>query len=103
MIGNQVKQMASNLGAEVCGIAGVERFFGAPAGFHPADILGETKSVIVFGKQFPKGVFRAKTNTTYMLAREHLLREVDGIAVHLVSNLEAKRILCRTDPILRTL
>ncbi len=88
MTSMQVKELAFRLGADVCGIADVERFPNAPKGFHPVDILPETKSVIVFGKQFPKGVFRSKTNTTYMLTREHLLRAVDGIAVQLVSELE---------------
>jgi len=45
----KVKEMASNLGADTCGIASVEGFVKAPKGFHPRDIFPETKSSFLFG------------------------------------------------------
>ncbi|HNW50026.1 MAG TPA: hypothetical protein PKH79_03025 [Prolixibacteraceae bacterium] len=36
---NSIKEVAYSLGADVCGIANVERFTNAPKGFHPSDIF----------------------------------------------------------------
>ena len=41
-----IKQRAAELGADLCGIAPVERFSQAPAGFHPTDVLPDCRSVI---------------------------------------------------------
>jgi len=37
---NEIKEIAYSLGADLCGIACVERFNNAPTGFHPLDVLG---------------------------------------------------------------
>lgn len=60
-----IKKLVHSLGAEVCGIAETESFSSAPEGFHPADILPGAKSVIVYGRQFPKSLFAAATNAPY--------------------------------------
>jgi epoxyqueuosine reductase len=88
MTGPEIKNIAAGLGADACGIAGVERFAAAPEGFHPKDILPETRSVIAFGMQFPKGVFGAKSNAPYTLVREHHVRAVDEVSVRLAMALE---------------
>lgn len=36
----KVKEMVFLKGAEVCGIADIERFSNAPQGFHPTDVFG---------------------------------------------------------------
>jgi epoxyqueuosine reductase len=81
--------MAAGVGADICGIAGIKRFAEAPRGFHPSDILPGTESAVVFGKPFPKSVFRGDMYAPYMLARESLLRAVDGIALQLTMEIEA--------------
>ena len=85
-----IKAAAGAMGAEVCGIAGVERFTNAPKGFHPVDIFPKAGSVIVFGLQFPRSVFDAATNCPYTLARNWLLGRIDDIAVRLTFELESK-------------
>ncbi len=45
----QVKEFVLGLGATVVGVAGVERFEGAPRGHRPGDLLGHARSVIVMG------------------------------------------------------
>ncbi len=50
-----IKEILISLGADLCGIANIDRFYGAPKGFHPTDIYKECKSVIVFGLCLPKG------------------------------------------------
>jgi epoxyqueuosine reductase QueG len=48
-----IKQMANEKGAPLCGIAPVDRFEKAPAGFHPRDIYPGCKSVVVVASPFP--------------------------------------------------
>ena len=61
----QVKASALGLGARLCGIAPVERFGKAPAGFHPADIFPASKSVVVLAKLFPEGSIEAAGPVSY--------------------------------------
>jgi epoxyqueuosine reductase QueG len=76
-----VKTIVHSFGAEICGIASIERFKDAPEGFHPLDIYSEAKAVIVFGKQFPISVFESSSNVSYTLVRNKLIEMVDNIAV----------------------
>lgn len=88
MTSSEIKIIAANMGADVCGVAGVGRFAEAPEGFHPCDVLRGAESVIVFGKPFPKSVFMGDMYAPYMLFRENLLRAVDEIAVKLSMAIE---------------
>ena len=45
-LANDVKSLALELGADLVGIAPVERFEGAPKLYHPQNLLPQTKSVI---------------------------------------------------------
>ena len=45
----QVKQVMFSLGADLCGIASIDRFGDAPKGYHPLDVMPSCKSVISFG------------------------------------------------------
>lgn len=47
-----VKELMLSLGADLCGIASMDRFDGAPEGFHPLDVMPSCKSVISFGCRF---------------------------------------------------
>lgn len=48
MDSSKVKEILFSLGADLCGIASVDRFDDAPQGFHPLDVLPSCKSVISF-------------------------------------------------------
>ena len=53
MIHNEeIKNYLLQSGADLCGIAGIERFSDAPEGYHPTDVLPDCKSVIVIAKKF---------------------------------------------------
>jgi epoxyqueuosine reductase len=80
---NEIKKIAAESGADACGIASAASFAGAPKGFHPADILSDAESVIVFGKQFPEGTFRAKSTAPYTMVRNQLINRLDAIALNL--------------------
>ncbi len=54
----EVKNAAIRGGADVCGIASVERFEGAPPELHPSTLFPEARSVIVFGSRILKGCYK---------------------------------------------
>lgn len=58
MNSEQIKNLARKYGADLVGIAAIERFNGVPAHMHPASILPEAKSVIVVGRQVVRGALR---------------------------------------------
>ena len=91
MISNEiVKEVALGLGAQLCGVAPIERFSEAPNGFHPTDIFPETKTVIVIAKLFPEGVFQANSPVPYTAANDVLLNDVIRITCELCVELEKK-------------
>ncbi|MEO1814494.1 MAG: hypothetical protein ABGU93_02735 [Acetobacterium sp.] len=44
-----IRKKVLDLGADVCGFAGIERFIQAPEGFHPGDLYRACQVVIVIG------------------------------------------------------
>jgi epoxyqueuosine reductase QueG len=84
----EVKKMASALGVDVCGIANVERFEGAPAGHRPQDIFPECRSVIVLAKRIPVGLLHAKTPVPSTQANMLVNQELDVCGVSLALALE---------------
>jgi len=77
---DQIKNLLLDLGADVCGIANIDRFADAPAGFHPRDLFPGCKSVIVFGIALSKGLFVADQTLVYGHFNDSLCPEVDQIA-----------------------
>jgi len=51
MNAKMLKSLALKSGVDLCGIAPVERFRGAPEGFRPTDIYPSAKSVLVFANR----------------------------------------------------
>ena len=43
----KVKEIMKSLGADLCGIASIERFSEAPEGYHPRDVMPQCKSICV--------------------------------------------------------
>jgi epoxyqueuosine reductase len=90
MKNGKIKEIVFQLGADVCGIANIDRFKNAPEGFHPFDILSDAVSVIIFGKQFPKGTFISKSTAPYTLVRDRLTQDTDNLALKLSLKIEEK-------------
>jgi len=65
LIKDKIKNIFLNLGAEVCGVANIDRFTDAPKGFHPTDVYADCKSVIVFAKTLPKGIAKVSSRIIY--------------------------------------
>ncbi len=88
---NSIKQFVLKAGADICGIANIERFAGAPEGFHPRDIFEDCRSVIVFAKRLPKGVAKVSPRIIYGHMTEINLRELDRIALLIATKIEDMR------------
>jgi epoxyqueuosine reductase len=85
---NSVKSIALESGADLCGIASVDRFSNAPVGFRPTDIYTDTKSVVVVAKRFPEGPFLSKSPIPYTVASIMIIRDVINLACSLCCRLE---------------
>jgi epoxyqueuosine reductase len=83
-----VKGVLFGLGADLCGIAPLERFSGAPAGFHPRDIFGDCRSVVAFAKRLPVGVLDAESCVPYTRANNQAVTEVDSLIFYAALRLE---------------
>jgi len=93
MKSNEIKQILYDMGADLCGIAPVDRFADAPEGFHPHDILPSCKSVIVFAKSFSAGTLKCETNIPYTITRNILNSEMDVMAVKFCGIMEQSGII----------
>lgn len=69
------------MGADLCGIAPIERFDNAPKGFKSTDIYEECKSVLVFAK----GILGGSMNTSDCILDTHvnnvLHRKFEGLCM----------------------
>ncbi len=85
-----LKQQVTQMGADLCGIAPVDRFAHAPTGFHPQDILPACQSIIVVAVRFPASTLTAgKSQAAYTFVRNRLADQVDRITFRLAEELEA--------------
>ena len=93
MDSNDIKQALYDLGADICGIASIDRFTESPEGFHPTDTLPSCKSVIVFGKKFLKGTLDCNNTVPYTVTRNLLSNILDKIAIDFCNIMENKSII----------
>ena len=85
-----IKEVAFDLGAEECGIAGIERFSSAPEGFRPTDIYSDCRSVVVFLKSMPGEIIQADSPIPYTHAAYLMYSELDRIGIGLCRALETR-------------
>jgi ferredoxin len=64
----KVKEVGRAVGADLVGIASIDRFEGAPLEMHPASILPEAESVIVLAFRILRGALRGIEEGTYFAA-----------------------------------
>ena len=89
MITSQIiKKIASQCGADLCGIASVERFKQAPRGFHPKNIFHSTRSVIAFARRIPDSAFASPAPVPYTFLTTLVLNEVYQLTLSIVRELE---------------
>jgi len=78
---DRIKSIFLKFGADVCGIANVDRFAQAPQGFHPTDVYKECKSVVVFALGLPKGLNAVSPRIVYHRFNSMSLKQLDSIAM----------------------
>ncbi len=88
MTAGVVKSIAMDLGADLCGVAPVDRFSGAPTGFHPNDIFGDCRSVLVFASRLPTGSLFASSCVPYTYFNRLITTEVEALTLTLSRKLE---------------
>lgn len=84
---NAISKKVKELGADVCGIANIDRFGDAPKGFHPTDIYPDCKSVIIFGIALPKGLTKVPT-IIYGHFNYDICKRIDAIALQTAKVIE---------------
>jgi epoxyqueuosine reductase len=87
-IEDTIKSLAYDLGADLCGIAPVERFAHAPAGFQPRDLFPQARSVVVLATRFPEGPFHAVSAIPYTTTCNVILMGVTRLTITLCSAIE---------------
>ena len=89
-----VKEIMLSLGADLCGIASIDRFEDAPKGFHPLNVLPTCKSVISFGCRFPVGTLKCKSPVPYTRVRNSITPKLDAIALDFCIEMEKLGVIC---------
>jgi epoxyqueuosine reductase len=85
---NEIKSTALEHGADICGIAPVDRFSSAPKGFHPNDVYSDCQSVLVFAKNLPTESLFTSSCIPYTYINRVITEEVDGLTLTLSRKLE---------------
>jgi len=93
MLSSDIKQILYNMGADLCGIASIDRFNEAPKGFHPCDVLPTCKTVVVFVKQFLSGPLHCNTTVPYTIIRNMLSDRLDKMSFQFCEAMERNGIL----------
>jgi epoxyqueuosine reductase len=84
----QIKNIFLKLGADLCGIANIDRFVDAPKGFHPSNIYPDCKSVIVFALSIPRGTALVNPRIIYQHFNHISPVELDRIAYFAAGKIE---------------
>ena len=90
----RVKEILSALGADLCGIASMDRFANASKGYHPLDVFPACKSAISFGCRFPVGALNSKSDVPYTMVRNAITRKLDTMALDFCIELERHQVTC---------
>lgn len=90
----QVKDLMKSLGADLCGIAGIDRFSAAPTGYHPLDVFPACRSVISFAVRFPSAALHCTSHIPYTRIRNSLTPKLDAIALDFCIEMEKHGVAC---------
>lgn len=90
----KVKEIMFALGADLYGIASIERFSDAPKGYHPLDVLPTCKSVISFACRFPVGTLKCTSDIPYTRVRNSITPKMDAIALDFCIEMEKYQVVC---------
>lgn len=94
MTSREVKELLFSLGAELCGVASLDRFGGAPEGYHPLDVWPDCRSVISFACRFPTAALVCRSPAPYTRIRNSITAKMDAIALDFCIEMEKRGIKC---------
>lgn len=86
----EIKEYALNMGADLCGIASIDRFDDSPKGFHPCDIYRNTQSVISIACKIPQMPLYLNSPSPYTAIEDLALSKVSQVAFALSNYIEKK-------------
>lgn len=78
---NKIKKIFFDLGADVCGIANVDKFAEAPKGFRPTDIFKDCRSVVVYALALSKGLTKVSPRIVYQHFNSIRMIQLDHIGI----------------------
>lgn len=90
----KVKEIAHSLGADLVGVASIDRFADAPRGYHPADVFPACKSVISFACRLPVGAILCDNPVPYTRVRNSLTPKMDAMALDFCIEMEKHGVVC---------
>ncbi len=90
----KAKEILFKLGADLCGIASIDRFAEAPKGYHPLDVMPTCKSVISFGCRFPVGALSCNSHIPYTRVRNSITSKMDAMALDFCIEMEKYQAAC---------
>ncbi len=95
-----VKEVVLDKGADLFGIASVDRFDKAPEGFHPKDIYSKAESVIAFAIKVPSETLFADNPIPFSHVNALAMQKMDSMTYEISAQLDKlglKNILIPTD------
>ena len=84
----EIKELAKELGVDLCGIASIDRFRESPTGFHPTDVYRNTNSVISIACRIPESSMNIASPYPYTAIENIVSTRVGQIALSLTLYLE---------------
>ena len=87
MTNKEIKKLCRSFGADLVGVASVERFVNAPKGYHPTDVMPTAKSVISLGMVLPKDILEQDIRT-YTDIRNEAVKKMDQVAADVAAELK---------------
>ena len=94
MTSREMKGILFSMGAELCGVASLDRFAGAPEGCHPLDVWPDCKSVISFACRFPAAVLGCASPVPYTRVRNSITAKMDALTLDFCIKMESRGVAC---------
>lgn len=84
----QIRDLALNAGADVCGFTSIDHLINAPEGFAPTDIYQDCRSVLVLGLALPKGLSKVPPQLIYNYFNGYIVTMVDDLLLRVAKKIE---------------
>jgi epoxyqueuosine reductase QueG len=97
---DKIQEIAFETGADLFGLADVNRFADAPKGFHPRDIYSKTETVIAFAIKLPSETLFADNPVPFTHVNTLAMQKMDLVTYDISTKLDKlglKNVLIPTD------